>query len=102
MTSDYRPIPCETYAELEVAIMQGARLRVCWSSEDGMALLASLVPVDLRTRHSEEFLVAQMTPHLARNANNRGIPGIIPGIRQGHNRREVQIRLDRIRRFVPI
>lgn len=80
MTTDYRPIPCETYAELEVAIMQGSRLRIAWRDADGQYRLSVLLPLDLRTRLGEEFLVAHVPPR----------------------RDELEIRLDRIRRFVPL
>lgn len=74
--SDYHPIGCENYAALEVAIVQGARLIVSWQSPDGRWHLEPLLPVDLRTRAQEEFLIAQRTVG-----------------------RPLEIRLDRIRRF---
>ncbi|MEX0729582.1 MAG: hypothetical protein WED00_03325 [Aquisalimonadaceae bacterium] len=80
MTTDYRPIACETYAELEVAIMQGSRLRVAWYTRNGLPHVSCLLPIDLRTRRGEEFLIARVPP----------------------GRAEVEIRLDRIRRFVPL
>lgn len=79
MTTDYRPITCEEYAELEAAILQGALLRIGWRDQDGLIHVSSLMPLDLRTRRSEEFLVA-------------GAP----------DRTRLEIRLDRIRRFVPL
>jgi len=79
MSSDYHPIPCETYAELEVAILHGTRLRVCWMTETGDLCLSSLLPIDLRVYQREEFLVAQDPLQF-----------------------KLHIRLDRIRRFAPI
>lgn len=77
--SDYRPISCELYAELEVCILHRLRLRVAWRGTDGKRHLETLVPKDLTTRHHEEFLRAE---------DGRG--------------RCVEIRLDRITRFEPL
>lgn len=80
MTTDYRPIPsCEQYAELEAAILQGRKLRVSWFGQDGLPHIAGLLPLDLRLRRSEEFLVARAP-----------------------DRTRLEIRLDRIRRFAPM
>lgn len=78
--TDYHPIPCKTYAELEVAIVHGTRLRVGWREVDGARHLESLLPVDLQTRNHEEYLIARRTT----------------------DREAVEIRLDRIDRFVPL
>ena len=77
--SDYHPIGCENYAALEIAIVQGTRLRVGWQSPDGRWHIEPLLPVDLRTREHEEFLIAQRCVG-----------------------RPLEIRLDRIRRFAPL
>lgn len=55
----YRPIPCQIYAELELAIMHKARLRLAWSAPDSGPRLDRIQPTDLRTQAGEEFLLAQ-------------------------------------------
>jgi len=56
--TDYTPIDCRLYSEYELAIMHGKRLRVSWRDAEGPPRMEVLVPVDLRTRQGEEFLVA--------------------------------------------
>lgn len=77
--SDYRPIPCQIYAELEVAILHQVRLRVAWREDDGRQRLEPLRPTDLNTRNHAEYL-------LARDSQGR----------------DLEIRLDRITRFEPL
>lgn len=77
--TDYRPIPCETYAELEVAILHQVRLRIAWRDAGGERHLETLTPRDLNTREHEEYLRAD---------NGQG--------------RSLEIRLDRITRFEPL
>ncbi|MBA1146732.1 transcriptional antiterminator, Rof [Ectothiorhodospiraceae bacterium WFHF3C12] len=77
--TDYRPIPCETYAELEVSILHQLRLRIAWRDPGGERHLETLTPKDLNTRNHEEFLRAE---------DGRG--------------RSLEIRLDRITRFEPL
>lgn len=77
--TDYQPIPCRNYAELELAILHRRVLRVGWREVDGHRHLAKLRPLDLFTRDHEEYLVAK-DPSGGR----------------------LEIRLDRIIRFVPI
>jgi Rho-binding antiterminator len=79
MTRDYRPIPCQMYAELEVAIMHQIRLRLAWHTTDREARLEQVLPVNLRTREREEYLLAEDSG--------------------GH---VLEIRLDRISRFTPL
>lgn len=79
MTTDYRPIPCQRYAELEVAILHQIRMRMAWRTLDGKTRVERLLPVDLRTRDHEEFLLAE---------DSHGYP--------------LEIRLDRIARFTPL
>jgi Rho-binding antiterminator len=57
-TTDYTPIDCGSYSEYELAIMHGNRLRLSWRDAEGFPRIGVLVPVDLRTRQGEEFLVA--------------------------------------------
>jgi Rho-binding antiterminator len=56
--TDYTPIDCSLHSEYELAIMHGKRLRVSWRDAEGPPRIEVLVPVDLRTRQGEEFLVA--------------------------------------------
>ena len=55
--TDYKPIDCSLYSEYELAIMQGTRLQLSWRDAVGTSRIEVLVPVDLRTRQGEEFLV---------------------------------------------
>ena len=77
--SDYRPISCQSYAELEVAILHQVSLRVAWLAGDGRQRLEPLRPADLSTRAHEEYLLAE---------DSLG--------------RQLEIRLDRILRFSPL
>jgi transcriptional antiterminator Rof (Rho-off) len=77
--TDYQPIPCHIHAELEVAIMHQIRMRVAWHTIDGKTRMEQLLPVDIRAREQEEFLLAE---------DSHGYP--------------LEIRLDRIARFAPL
>jgi Rho-binding antiterminator len=77
--SDYRPISCELYAQLEHWIVRRQRLRVAWREGARPPHLESLQPLDLRTREHAEYLIAR---------------------RPGGGR--VELRLDRIVRAQPI
>jgi Rho-binding antiterminator len=55
--TDYTPIDCGLYSEYELAIMHGARLQLRWRDVEGFPRIEVLIPVDLRTRQGEEFLV---------------------------------------------
>jgi Rho-binding antiterminator len=56
--TDYKSIDCALYSEFELAIMHRTRLRLSWREPGGTARIEVLVPIDLRTRHGEEFLAA--------------------------------------------
>lgn len=56
-TTDYRPIACETYSELELAIMHRDRLWMHWRDEEGLNHIETIRPLDLETRNHEEFLL---------------------------------------------
>lgn len=77
--TEYRPISCHLYAELEVAILHQLRVRMAWHTPDGKTRIEQLLPVDLRTREHAEFLLAE---------DSHGYP--------------VEIRLDRIARVTPL
>ena len=57
--TDYRPIDCSLYSEYELSIMKGKRLRISWRDTEGSPRIEVLIPVELRTRKGEEFLVAK-------------------------------------------
>lgn len=60
--SDYTPISCELYARYERWIIRRRMIRVAWrdgAPQTVQAHLESLRPVDLRTRHRVEYLVAR-------------------------------------------
>ena len=56
--TDYKPIDCNLYSGYELAIMHRNRLQVSWRDAQGTCRIEVLVPVDLRARQGEEFLVA--------------------------------------------
>jgi len=51
----YTPIPCERYSELELAILHRQALRIRWR-RDGLDHIATVHPLDLRTRRGAEYL----------------------------------------------
>jgi len=57
--TDYTPVDCGLYSEYELAILRRRRLRIYWHEADGQARIDVLMPVDLRTRRGEEFLVLE-------------------------------------------
>jgi transcriptional antiterminator Rof (Rho-off) len=81
MTDDpdnYQGISCADYSQYELWIMHRQPLTLAWQDQFGHEHIASLLPVDLRTRQHEEFLVARLP--------------------EGDT---VEIRLDRIRHVKP-
>lgn len=57
-TEPYVPVDCGLHSEYELAIMQRQLLTLRWQDENGTLHDASLLPVDLLTRDSQEFLIA--------------------------------------------
>jgi transcriptional antiterminator Rof (Rho-off) len=57
--TDYTPIDCNLHSEYELAIIQGRRLRISWSDQNGRYHTGVLKPCDLHTRNHEEFLVVE-------------------------------------------
>lgn len=57
--TDYRPIPCALYGRFEVAIMHAERLRIRWTGPGGVVHLERVRPIDLITRDSAEYLLAE-------------------------------------------
>jgi Rho-binding antiterminator len=76
-TSDYRPIPCARYSEYELAILHRQKLRLRWR-EGNVIHEEIVVPLDLRTREHQEFLICR---------SQNGV--------------ELMLRLDHIRRMEP-
>lgn len=56
----YVSMPCEQYAELELAIMHRERLRVAWRGEDDESFVGVLTPMDLQTEAGAEFLIGAL------------------------------------------
>lgn len=57
--TDYRPIDCGLYSRYELAILRRRLLRLTWTEPDGITHIENVRPLDLKTRSSEEFLVAE-------------------------------------------
>ena len=57
--SNDRSTGTELYAVLEVAVVQGVRLRMAWQRPDGRWHLEALKPVGLRHREGQECLIAR-------------------------------------------
>ena len=55
----YQPINCDLHSKYELAIMHRTRLRIVWRDTDGQDHLCTLLPLDLKTDHGEEFLIGQ-------------------------------------------
>lgn len=59
-TSDhYTPISCDAHSELELAIIRRQPLHVRWH-DDNIWRDGIVVPLDLQTRHGEEFLICRL------------------------------------------
>jgi len=57
MMTDYTPVDCGLHSEYELAIMHHDRLKLGWRDAAGTIHLETVIPVDLRTRCNEEFLM---------------------------------------------
>jgi Rho-binding antiterminator len=53
--SAYRPISCDIYSRLELAILHRERLHLIWR-QDNVRFTLPVMPTDLETRAGEEFL----------------------------------------------
>lgn len=51
----YRPISCDVYSELELAILRRQSLHIIWH-EANVSFTRTLVPIDLETQAGREFL----------------------------------------------
>lgn len=73
----YAPIACARYSEYEVAILHRRKLRLRWC-EGNIVYEQTVLPLDLKTEHHEEFLICR------------------DGMGTSHT-----VRLDRIRKMEP-
>lgn len=56
---DYTPVACGVYSEYELAILRRRRLHLRWRDTEGVDHIEVVRPVDLRTRHGEEFMALE-------------------------------------------
>ena len=77
-TSEYRPIACAAYSELEVLILRGRELTL--SLRDSGELLRG-VPCDLRARAGVEYLVLRMADGEERAVRLDGFELVAPDAR---------------------
>ena len=54
--TDYTPIDCDRHSEFELAIMHRGTLKLTWRDADGATHTEVVIPADLLTRNSEEFM----------------------------------------------
>ena len=54
--TDYTPIDCDRHSEFELAIMHRDTLNLTWRDADGATHTEVVIPADLLTRNSEEFM----------------------------------------------
>ena len=52
----YQPIPCVQHERLEFAVPRRIPLRLRYLAEDGQVLKATVMPLDIQTRQSGEWL----------------------------------------------
>ena len=57
--NDYVPIDCGLHSEYELAIMQHRKLAIRWLEDEQTEHSATVIPLDLYTRNSEEFLLVR-------------------------------------------
>ena len=60
MMTDYTPVDCGLHSDHELAIMHRDRRKPGWRDAAGAIHLETVIPVDLRTRCNEEFLVVSI------------------------------------------
>lgn len=61
--TEYTPIDCGLHSEYELAIIQKRKLRVRRTEPSGQSHIEILQPVDLISRHHEEFMLAETNVH---------------------------------------
>lgn len=55
--TDYTPVDCGLHSEYELAIMHHDKPKLGWRDTAGAIHIETVIPVDLRTRNCEEFMV---------------------------------------------
>jgi Rho-binding antiterminator len=76
--TDYTPIDYGLHSEYELAILQYRKLKLSWSDADGTGHIESVTPVNLLTRHHEEFMIVcteHGVEHEIRLDHIKGFPG---------------------------
>ena len=61
MMTEYTTVDCGLHSAYELAIMRRDRIKLGWRDTAGATHLETVIPVDLRTRSNEEFLVVSVT-----------------------------------------
>jgi Rho-binding antiterminator len=79
-TSDYRPIACAAYSELEVLILRGGEIELRLG-DAGERVRG--VPRDLRTRGGVEYLVLRVADGEDREIRLDGFALVAPGTSEG-------------------
>ena len=57
--TDYEPVSCALHSAYELAIMRRRKINLAWRDEQGVKYSARVLPLDLQTRHHEEFLLVE-------------------------------------------
>jgi transcriptional antiterminator Rof (Rho-off) len=57
--NDYTPISCDSHSSFELFVMNGKPIQVSWRDPDGQLHLETVLPKDVLTRNSEEFLLVE-------------------------------------------
>lgn len=58
-TDRYTPINCDRHSEYELAIMHKLMLQLAWRDETGQQHIGKVMPLDLKTKTKQEFLIGQ-------------------------------------------
>ena len=57
--TDYRPIACGLYSQYEEKILHGKPIPLRWREPGQEEQQQTVIPVDLKTRKGEEFLIVK-------------------------------------------
>lgn len=63
MNTSYIPITCSLHDEYEIAIMKKNRISIKWIDANGGVHNKNVLPIDLRAKNREEFLVVLDQAH---------------------------------------
>jgi len=55
----YHPINCDLHSEYELAIIHKLMLQLAWTDETGQQNIGKVMPLDLKARDKQEFLIGQ-------------------------------------------